>query len=87
MGAHIGGKKVVITTKAKNVWFTEIRWHYFVIKYNELLAEFTIKMRLIKVWPNISIETIFLNTKNSKTKEPHEFVLNLSQRVHLKSSK
>ena len=87
MGAHVGGKKVVITTKAKHVWFTEIRWHYFVIKYNELLAEFTIKMRLIKVWPNISIETIFLNTKNSKTKEPHEFVLNLSQRAHLKSSK
>ena len=30
------------------------------------------------------METIFVNTENSKTKEPHEFVLNLSQRLDLK---
>ena len=32
------------------------------------------------------MERIFMNTKNSKTNEPHEFVLNLSQRLDLRSS-
>ena len=27
------------------------------------------------------METIFMNTENSKTNEPHKFVLNLSQRL------
>ena len=29
------------------------------------------------------METIFANTENSKTNEPHKFVLNLSQRLNL----
>ena len=29
---------------------------------------------------------IFMNTENSKINEPHEFYLNLSQRLDLKSS-
>ena len=33
------------------------------------------------------METIFMNTKNSKTNEPRKFVLNLSQRFDLGSSK
>ena len=32
------------------------------------------------------METIFMNTENSKTNEPHEFALNLSQRLDLRSS-
>ena len=32
------------------------------------------------------METIFMNTENSKTSEPHKFVLNLSQRLDLRSS-
>ena len=32
------------------------------------------------------METIFMNTGNSKTNEPHNFVLNLSQRLDLRSS-
>ena len=32
------------------------------------------------------METIFINTENSKTNEPHQFVLNLSQRLDLRSS-
>ena len=31
------------------------------------------------------METIFMNTENSKTKEPHKFIINLSKRLHLKS--
>ena len=33
------------------------------------------------------METIFMNTENSKTNEPHKFALNLSQRLDLRSSK
>ena len=32
------------------------------------------------------METIFMNTKNSKTNETHKFVLNLSQILDLRSS-
>ena len=32
------------------------------------------------------METILMNTGNSKTSEPHKFVLNMLQRIDLKSS-
>ena len=32
------------------------------------------------------METIFMNTENSKTNQPRKFVLNLSQRLGLRSS-
>ena len=32
------------------------------------------------------MKTILMNSENSKTNEPHKFVLNLSQRLDLKSS-
>ena len=32
------------------------------------------------------METIFINTENSKTNEPHKSVLDLSQRLDLRSS-
>ena len=32
------------------------------------------------------MEIIFMNTENSNTNEPHKFVLNLSQRLYLRSS-
>ena len=32
------------------------------------------------------METIFMNTENGKTNEPHKFVLNLSQRLDLRVS-
>ena len=32
------------------------------------------------------METIFMNTENSKTDEPHEFVFNFSQRLDLRNS-
>ena len=32
------------------------------------------------------METIFMNTENSKTNEPHKFVLNLSQGLDLRIS-
>ena len=35
---------------------------------------------------NISMETIFINTENSKIKEPQKFILNLPQILDSKSS-
>ena len=32
------------------------------------------------------METIFMNTENSKTNKPHKFVFNLLQRLDLRSS-
>ena len=32
------------------------------------------------------METIFMNTENSKKNEPHKFILNFSQRLDLRSS-
>ena len=32
------------------------------------------------------MQTIFMNTGNRKTNEPHKFVFNLSQRLDLRSS-
>ena len=55
-----------------------------IAKNNELLAEQ--KSILANYSSNISIETTFMNTKNSKTNERHKFDLNLSQILYLKSS-
>ena len=35
----------------------------------------------------IKMETIFLNTENSKTKEPHRFKLDLAVKLNLKNPK
>ena len=44
------------------------------------------KLRLDNYCPNISMETIFIKTENSKTSASHKFVLNVSQRIDLRSS-
>ena len=56
-----------------------------IIKHTELFAEHTIKRGLGSYCPNISMETIFMNTENSRRNEPQEFVLNLSPRLDFKS--
>ena len=58
---------------------------YSIIKHYQLLTEHTIKMRLYHDYPNISMETIFMNTENSKTNERHKLVFKLSQRLDLRS--
>ena len=58
----------------------------FIIKSNESLAENKKKKKLNNYCPNISMETIFMNTENSKKNEPHQFVLNWSQRLDLRIS-
>ena len=57
-------------------------------KSNKSLAENKMKNKIVQnnYCPNISMETIFMNTENSKTNEPHKFVLNLSQRLDLRVS-
>ena len=59
----------------------------YVIKKNESLAENKMKnKKLHNYCLNISMETIFMNTENSRTKEPHKFVLSLSQRLGFRNS-
>ena len=53
----------------------------YIIKINAPLAQKKIKMRRNNYYPNISMETIFMNTERSKTSELHKLVLNLSQRL------
>ena len=48
---------------------------YFIIKHNEILAEHTIKTRLVDYCPNISMKMIFINTENSEKYEPRKFFL------------
>ena len=56
------------------------------IIHNAFLAEQRIKMRLTNYCTNINMETIFMNTENSKTNEPQKLVLSLTQRLDLKNS-
>ena len=53
----------------------------FIIICNESSAQNKLKMRLNNYCQNISMETIFMDTKKSKANEPHKFVLNVSQRL------
>ena len=43
------------------------------------------KTRLNNCCPNISMDTIFMNTENSNTNEPHKSALNLSQRLDFRN--
>ena len=43
-------------------------------------------MKLDNYCPNISMETIFMNTENSKMSEPHKFVPIFSKTLDLTSS-
>ena len=53
---------------------------------NESLTENKIKNEIEQLLLNISMEMMLLNTENSKTNQPHKFVLNSSQRLDLRSS-
>ena len=73
MGVIINDNKLVIITEPKTIHFSfskkidnflkhEIN---LIIKHNEFLAEHPIKMSSVNNCPNISMETIFINTENS----------------------
>ena len=44
------------------------------------------KIDIEQLLSQLCLETIFMDLENSKTNEPHKCVLNLSQRLDLKSS-
>ena len=50
------------------------------------MKKLKITTRLNDYYPDRSMKTIFLNTENSKTDEPHKFVVNLPQRLELRHS-
>ena len=58
----------------------------FIIKSNEFLAENKIENEIEQLFSNIRMETIFMNTENSKKKDPLKFVLKLSQRLNWRSA-
>ena len=58
----------------------------FIIKSNESLAKIIIKNDIEQLLLKYKMETIFMNTENSKMNEQNKFVLNLSQRLDLRSS-
>ena len=58
----------------------------FVIKSNVSLAEIIIKNEIEQLLLKNKHGIIFMNIENSKTNEPHIFVLNLSQGLDLRSS-
>ena len=65
------------------IWSCE---NEFIIKTNESLAEIIIKNKTEQLLLKVSIETIFMNMKNRKSDEAHYLILNLSQRLDLRSS-
>ena len=91
MEAHIGDNKIVITIKPKTFYFdlskdvdNNLKDEMDpIIKHNDFLAEHAVKTRLVYCCSNIIMETISINTKNSKSNEPKNIVLNLSQRLDL----
>ena len=59
----------------------------FIIESNESLAGFIMKNKTEQLLLKYKrMETIFMNTENSITNEPHKFVLNLWQKLDLRSS-
>ena len=88
MGVHIRDSKLVRRKEPKTNSFdlsknvdNDLRHEIdLIIKHNELLA-----VHRIKYCPNANMETTFMKTESIKTNKPHKFVLNLSQRLDLKS--
>ena len=93
-GVHIEGNQIIATTGRTTFHFVlpkdfgiNLKHEtYSIINHNEVLAKHTIKTRLDNYCPNISMKTIFMNTDNSKTNEPHKFVLNLLPTLDERSS-
>ena len=72
----MGDYKLVITKESK----ISILIYLKTLALIKSMQFFSIIKQLDDYCPNISMETIFMNTENSKTNELHKFVLNFSQR-------
>ena len=88
MGVIMKFNKLIIMTELKTIHFdlpkdvdnNLKRKIDFITKHNEFLTVHKMKTKLVNYCPNINMEAIFMNTKNSKTSEPHKFVFNVLQR-------
>ena len=93
MTVHIEDNKLVLTTEPKTFHFdlpkdVSINLNHeicSIMKDFEHLAEYTIKTRLDNYCPKKNVKTIFMNMESGKTNELHKFVLDLSQRLDLRS--
>ena len=59
---------------------------YFIIKQVNIYLNIHQKTRLVSYCPNINLETIFMNTEKSKANKVYKFVVNLPQRLDLRTS-
>ena len=89
----MGDNQLAITAEPRTFHFDlprdadiNLTHEIYFIKHNGLLGEHTIKNSFFKRQLLYKcMETIFMNTENSKANEPHKFVLNLLQRLDLKA--
>ena len=44
----------------------------------------TVELRTVKLHPNIKMNTIFMNSENSKTSEPHVLILTFTDKLDLR---
>ena len=83
-------KSIVVIRKPKTFYF-DFHWPKdadknfkheikFLIKSKKPLVENKIKNNIEQFLSKYNMETIFINTENSKMMEPHKFILNLLQR-------
>ena len=59
---------------------------YSIMKYNELLAEYTIKNEVRQLFSKYKHGNDIHEHGEQQKNEPHKFVVNLSQRLNLRSS-
>ena len=87
MGVYIDGNKLLMITEPKTIHFKKndknLKYEiaYILLKYETFRSTHNKKVRLVDYCPNICMETIFVNTENNKTNEPHKFVLNLKLKI------
>ena len=72
---------------ANECWWEFEMWNWIHHKKQWIFnRDYNLKERLNNYWWNTSMKMVFINTEYSQTNEPHKFILNLSQRLDLRSS-
>ena len=77
----------MIVIRDSKTFYLDFDWPEDIHEKLKHEIEFIIKINELNNYcPNISMATIFMNTENSKTNELHKLVLNLSQKLDIRSS-
>ena len=83
MGMITKDNKLVINNEPKTIYFdlsmvgNNLKHEVgFIIKHHDLLAEHTIRTKLVNYCPNIIKEMEFMNTEENEINEPNTFGFN-----------